>query len=136
MAIDVPSRRSRSFLVPADVTDAVVEAAGREVRLTNLRKPFWPDLGITKGDLIQYYADVAGVLLPHISNRPMVMKRYPNGAAGEFFFMKRAPSPRPSWIRTCQIDHGSKGIIDFPVIDDLPSLDRKSTRLNSSHSQI
>ena len=122
MAIDVPSRRSRSFLVPADVTDAVVEAAGREVRLTNLRKPFWPDLGITKGDLIQYYADVAGVLLPHISNRPMVMKRYPNGASGEFFFMKRAPAPRPSWIRTCQIDHGSKGIIDFPVIDDLPSL--------------
>jgi bifunctional non-homologous end joining protein LigD len=52
----------------------------------------------------------------------MVMKRYPNGAAGEFFFMKRAPAPRPVWIRTCTIDHGSKGVIDFPVIDDLPSL--------------
>ena len=52
---------------------------GRDVRLTNLRKVFWPDLGITKGDLIQYYADVASVLLPHIHNRAMVMKRYPNG---------------------------------------------------------
>jgi bifunctional non-homologous end joining protein LigD len=50
------------------------------------------------------------------------MKRYPHGAAGEFFFMKRAPVPRPEWIRTCRIDHGSKGVIDFPVIDDLPSL--------------
>jgi bifunctional non-homologous end joining protein LigD len=62
------------------------------------------------------------VLLPHIQDRAMVMKRYPNGADGDFFFMKRAPSPRPSWIRTCVIDHGSKGMIDFPVIDDLPAL--------------
>ena len=96
--------------------------AGREVRLTNLQKPFWPDLGITKGALIQYYADVAPVLLPHIRDRAMVMKRYPHGAAGEFFFMKRAPVPRPDWIRTCAIAHGSGNIIDFPVIDDVPSL--------------
>ena len=96
--------------------------ATREVRLTNLDKVFWKDEGITKGQLIQYYADVAPVLLPHIRDRAMVMKRYPHGAAGEFFFMKRAPSPRPEWIRTCRIDHGSKGIIDFPVIDDLASL--------------
>ena len=108
--------------IPADVNDAILAVDGREVRLTNLRKPFWPDLGITKGDLIQYYADVAPVLLPHIRNRAMVMKRYPHGAAGEFFFMKRAPSPRPEWIRTCAIDHGSKGVIDFPVIDDVPAL--------------
>src|SRR5262245_39168192 len=95
---------------------------GREVRLTNLRKLFWPERGITKGHLIQYYADIAPVLLPHIGDRAMVMKRYPHGAAGEFFFMKRAPEPRPAWIRTCPIDHGSRGIIDFPVIDDVPSL--------------
>ena len=61
-----------------------------------------PSCGITKGDLIQYYADVAPVLLPHIRDRAMVMKRYPHGAAGEFFFMKRAPEPRPAWIRTCR----------------------------------
>jgi bifunctional non-homologous end joining protein LigD len=108
--------------IPADVNDAVLTVAGRDVRLTNLRKPFWPEIGITKGDLIQYYADVATVLLPHVRNRAMVMKRYPHGAAGPFFFMKRAPTPRPDWIRTCAIDHGSKGVIDFPVIDDMPSL--------------
>ena len=108
--------------IPDDVDNATIAIARREVRLTNLRKPFWPELGITKGDLIQYYADVSAVLLPHIRSRAMVMKRYPHGAAGEFFFMKRAPEPRPAWIRTCAIDHGSKGVIDFPVIDDIPSL--------------
>jgi len=95
---------------------------GREVRLTNLDKPFWPERGITKGQLIQYYADVAPLLLPHIEDRAMVMKRYPHGAGGEFFFMKRAPSPRPEWIRTCRIPHDSGNVIDFPVIDDVPSL--------------
>ena len=99
-----------------------VRADGKDVQLTNLDKPFWPALGITKGDLIQYYADVAPLLVPHIRDRAMVMKRYPHGAAGEFFFMKRAPSPRPDWIRTCRIDHDSGNVIDFPVIDDLPSL--------------
>ncbi len=110
------------MLIPTDASDAVLDVSGREVRLTNLRKPFWPDLGIAKGDLIQYYADVAAILLPHIRDRAMVMKRYPNGAYSEPFFMKRAPEPRPAWIRTCEIDHGSKGIINFPVIDDVPSL--------------
>jgi bifunctional non-homologous end joining protein LigD len=99
-----------------------LEIAGRDVRLTNLDKVFWENPRITKGDLIQYYADVAPVLLPHIRNRPMVMKRYPHGASGEFFFMKRAPVPRPEWIRTFRIHHESGNVIDFPVIDDLPSL--------------
>ena len=114
--------RTRRFQIPSDTNDATVLAEGREVRLTNLKKPFWPERGIAKGDLLQYYADVAPLLLPHIRDRAMVMKRYPHGAAGEFFFMKRAPSPRPGWIRTCTIDHGSENVIDFPVIDDLPSL--------------
>src|SRR5687768_1673854 len=108
--------------IPTDTDNATLSVAGREVRLTNLRKPFWPERGITKGGLIQYYADVAQWLLPHIRDRAMVMKRYPHGAAGPFFFMKRAPAPRPAWIRTCRIDHGSAGVIDFPVIDDLPAL--------------
>ena len=109
--------------LPADVNEAALKVDGREVRLTNLRKPFWPELDITKGDLIQYYADVSSLLIPHIRDRAMVMKRYPNGAHSEPFFMKRAPEPRPSWIRTCAIPHGSGGsIINFPVIDDMPSL--------------
>ena len=116
-----PAKASR-VIIPTDTENAVLAVDGREVRLTNLRKPFWPERGITKGELIQYYADVAPVLLPHIRDRAMVMKRYPNGAAGDFFFMKRAPVPRPSWIRTCAIDHGSENIIDFPVIDDVSSL--------------
>ncbi len=97
-------------------------AGQREVKLTNLDKPFWPELGITKGVLLQYYADVAPVLIPHVRDRAMVMKRYPNGAAGGFFFMKRTPSPRPDWIETCSIEHASGSIIAFPIVQDAASL--------------
>jgi len=108
--------------IARDQDNVVLIVKGREVRLTNLRKIFWPDLRITKGDLLQYYADVAGALLPHIRNRAMVMKRYPHGAAGAFFFMKRAPTPRPPWIEICRIDHGSGNVIDFPMIQDEAAL--------------
>jgi bifunctional non-homologous end joining protein LigD len=108
--------------LPRDVDNVEVRLGPRAVRLTNLRKLFWPALGITKGDLIQYYADVSPWLLPHIHDRAMVMKRYPHGAAGEFFFMKRAPTPRPDWIEICAIEHESGNVIDFPMIQDLPSL--------------
>jgi bifunctional non-homologous end joining protein LigD len=108
--------------IPRDRDDVVVRLGSREVRLTNLRKLFWPELKITKGDLIQFYANVAPVLLPHLRDRAMVMKRYPHGAHGEFFFMKRAPSPRPDWIETCSIEHSSGNVIDFPIIQDLPAL--------------
>ncbi|OLB61841.1 MAG: hypothetical protein AUI11_08025 [Acidobacteria bacterium 13_2_20CM_2_66_4] len=108
--------------IARDQDNVVLIVKGREVRLTNLRKIFWPDLRITKGDLLQYYADVAGALLPHIRNRAMVMKRYPHGAAGAFFFMKRAPTPRPPWIEICRIDHGSGNAIDFPMIQDEAAL--------------
>ena len=111
----------KSLKIPGGA-EAIVRADGRDVRLTNLEKPFWPEEGISKRDLIQYYADVAPYLLPHVRDRAMVMKRYPHGAAGEFFFMKRAPSPRPEWIRTCAISHGSGNVIDFPVVDDLSTL--------------
>jgi bifunctional non-homologous end joining protein LigD len=110
-----------SFPIPRD-RDAVVRAGGKDVALTNLRKPFWPQLGITKGDLLQYYADVAPFLVPYMEDRAQVMKRYPNGAAGEFFYMKRTPSNAPPWLRTCSIEHGSGSVIAFPIIDDLASL--------------
>src|SRR4051794_31440399 len=86
---------SRAVTVPGDVSETELTLGRRTVRLTNLNKTFWPEAGITKRDLLQYYADVSSVLLPHLVDRAMVMKRYPNGAAGEFFFMKRVPSPRP-----------------------------------------
>ena len=117
-----PRRAHSSTVVPRDTRDAVVEVDGREVRLTNLAKPFWPDDGITKGDLLQYYADIGPVLLPHLHDRAMVMKRYPNGALGKCFFMKRAPSPRPEWIETCAIEHRSGNVIDFPIIQDMAAL--------------
>jgi bifunctional non-homologous end joining protein LigD len=112
----------KRLVIPRDQDNVHVNVDGNEVRLTNLRKIFWSELGLTKGDLLQYYADVAPVLLPHVRNRAMVMKRYPHGAAGEFFFMKRAPAPRPDWIEICRIDHGSKGIIDFPMVQDRAAL--------------
>lgn len=110
------------LIVPRDQDNAIVAVDGRTVRLTNLRKVFWPALGLTKGDLLQYYADVGSVLLPHIRDRAMVMKRYPHGAAGAFFFMKRAPSPRPDWIEICSIPHGPDNVIDFPMIQDRAAL--------------
>ena len=109
-------------VIPTDVDTVELRAGQRSAHLTNLRKPFWPELGITKGDLLQYYVDVSGALVPHLRDRAMVMKRYPNGAAGDFFFMKRAPSPRPDWIRTCSIEHESGNVIDFPMVQDLPAL--------------
>src|SRR5687768_4998948 len=110
------------LILPKDKAALDLEVDGHVVKLTNLGKMFWPERGITKRDLIQYYADVAPVLLPHLKDRAMVMKRYPNGAAGEFFFMKRAPSPRPEWIELCHIEHSSGNVIDFPMIQDLASL--------------
>jgi bifunctional non-homologous end joining protein LigD len=114
--------RSVNSTIPVGVRDAEVRADGHVVSLTNLEKLFWPKLRITKGDLLRYYASVAPVLLPHLRDRAMVMKRYPNGASGKFFFMKRAPSPRPDWIETCAIEHASGSIIDFPMVQDLASL--------------
>jgi bifunctional non-homologous end joining protein LigD len=115
-------RRKNSGLIPSDVADVETVVGGKAVKLTNLQKPFWPELGITKGDLLRYYAEISGAILPHLTDRAMVMKRYPQGAHGEFFFQKRAPTPRPEWIDVCTIPHGSGNIIDFPIVRDLASL--------------
>src|SRR5215213_7819532 len=121
-----PAKRRKlsvpSIKLPKNKNTIDVELDGRVVKLTNLGKLFWPRLGVTKRDLLQYYIDIAPVLLPHVTDRAMVMKRYPHGAAGEFFFMKRAPSPRPDWIEICNIEHESGNIINFPMIQDLASL--------------
>ena len=116
-----PRVRPGAVRIPAS-GDAVIAFGSCQVRLTNLAKPYWPDPLVTKGELLQYYADVAPALLPHLVDRAMVMKRYPDGAEGEPFFMKRAPSPRPAWIETCSIAHASGNVIDFPMVQDLASL--------------
>jgi bifunctional non-homologous end joining protein LigD len=113
---------SSKIEIPSDETQCTLRVSGRSVSLTSFQKVFWPEAGVTKRDLLQYYADVAPVLIPHLRDRAMVMKRYPNGVKGKCFFMKRAPSPRPEWIRTCSIEHGSGSVIDFPMAQDTASL--------------
>ncbi|HKF15046.1 MAG TPA: DNA ligase D [Gaiellaceae bacterium] len=76
----------------------------RVLKLSNLAKPFWPDEGITKGDLLAYYRDVAPVLVPHLKDRPFTMKRYPDGAYGKFFFQKDAPKHMPDWIPRVELE--------------------------------
>jgi len=108
--------------LPTGSENEVVRIGDRTVQLTNLRKIFWPELGLTKRDLLQYYTDVSPVLLPHVRDRAMVMKRYPNGIRGKWFFMKNTPSPRPEWLETCEIEHDSGNVIAFPMVQDLASL--------------
>jgi bifunctional non-homologous end joining protein LigD len=113
---------ARAITIPRDESEAELTLAGKRVKLTNLDKLFWREEGITKRDLLQYYADVSAALLPHLRDRAMVMKRYPNGAKGKCFFMKRVPEPHPAWIETCTIEHKSGNVIDFPMVQDLASL--------------
>jgi bifunctional non-homologous end joining protein LigD len=100
----------------------VIKRGRRELRFSNVDKPFWPELGITKGDLIAYYRDVADVLVAHLRGRPFTMKRYPDGWEGKFFFQKNAPSHMPEWIpRTSQpasTREGEKKVIDYAVVND------------------
>ncbi|HUP44500.1 MAG TPA: non-homologous end-joining DNA ligase [Thermoanaerobaculia bacterium] len=112
---------AKRVVIPDGPEEVILKFGPREVRLTNLKKLFWQKLKLTKRDLLQYYADVSPWLLPHVHDRAMVMKRYPNGAEGDFFYMKRAPSPRPDWIEICEIPH-NEGIVNFPIVQDLPSL--------------
>ena len=108
---------------PQPIED-VIRKGKRELRLSNLDKPFWPDEGITKGDLLRYYQAVAPVLLPHLKDRPFTMRRYPDGAYGEAFFQKDAPKHMPEWIPTHHALVSSrdkartKKWVDFPLVND------------------
>src|SRR5437763_3503279 len=96
------------------------EIDGRELRLSNLNKVFWPDEGYTKGDLVAYYLNVADLIVPHLSGRPLTLKRMPDGSAGPFFYEKSAPSHVPAWIGRCQVRSADakRGVIDsMPIAD-------------------
>jgi bifunctional non-homologous end joining protein LigD len=116
------ARGQAPIRISTEAEDVEVRAGARAVGLTNLGKVFWPEAGYTKRDLLQYYADVATALLPHLRDRAMVMKRYPNGIHGKCFFMKRTPTSHPAWLETCAIMHKSASVIDFPMVQDLASL--------------
>jgi DNA ligase D-like protein (predicted ligase)/DNA ligase D-like protein (predicted polymerase)/DNA ligase D-like protein (predicted 3'-phosphoesterase) len=100
------------------------EVGGRELRLSNLDKVFWPEEGRTKGDLLAYYLNVAELLLPHLDRRPLTMKRMPDGIDGPSFYEKTAPSHTPDWIHRCTVlsDDAKAGRIDYLTVDDLATL--------------
>ncbi len=114
--------RQRALRIPGGADDIELRLGRRTVGLTNLGKVFWPEAGYTKRDLLQYYADVSAVLVPHLRDRAMVMKRYPHGIHGKCFFMKRTPAAHPAWLDTCSIMHKSASLIAFPMVQDLASL--------------
>ena len=102
---------------------AEVEVEGRRILLRNLDKVFYPETGFTKGDVVDYYARIAPVLLPHLRDRPLTLKRYPEGVEGPFFYEKRCPRYRPAWLRTAPIwSEGNQEDIRYCVVDDLASL--------------
>jgi bifunctional non-homologous end joining protein LigD len=111
---DVPVERAP---VPSEL-----RRGRRTLRLSNLDKPFWPEEGITKGELLAYYRDVAEVLVPHLRRRPFTMKRYPDGWQGKSFFQKQAPSHMPDWIATAPYPastrEGEQRVIDYALVDD------------------
>jgi bifunctional non-homologous end joining protein LigD len=98
-----------------------VEVEGRELSLSNLDKVMYPETGFTKGQVIDYYTRIAPVLLPHLHDRPLTLKRYPNGVEGGHFYEKQCPSHAPEWVRSEPVELSSK-TINFCVCDDLPTL--------------
>ena len=98
-----------------------VDVAGRELSLSNLDKVLYPEVGFTKGHVIDYYTRVAPAVLPHLRDRPLTLKRYPNGVEAGHFYEKQCPSHRPDWVRSEPVALSSK-TIDFCVCDDLPTL--------------
>lgn len=97
--------------------------AGRKLVVSNLDKVLYPKEGFTKGELINYYIRIAPVLLPHLKDRPLTMKRYPDGVEGEFFYEKNCPSHRPKWVKTAKVwSEGNQREMEYCLAQDLPTL--------------
>src|SRR6266540_5745066 len=108
-----------------------MQADGRELRLSNLDKVFWPEEGYTKGDLVAYYFNVAPRMLPYLAGRPLTMKRMPDGISGPFFYEKDAPSHTPDWMPRCSVEsQGSTSrwgavkhdVINYLMVEDTAGL--------------
>lgn len=105
----------------ADKTELIVE--GKKLPVSNLNKVLYPKAGFTKGQVIDYYIRIAPVLLPHLKDRPLTMKRYPNGVDGMFFYEKNCPSHRPEWVKTAKVwSHGNQRDMHYCLAQDLPTL--------------
>src|SRR5919197_1624074 len=98
-----------------------VEVDGKQLRLSNLDKVLYPAVGFTKGQVIDYYTRIAPVLLPHLREHPLTLKRYPNGVEEKYFYEKQAPSHRPDWVKTVPVPARGR-TIDFVLCNDLPTL--------------
>lgn len=103
-----------------------VDVGGRRLTLSNLDKVFYPEVGFTKGQLIDYYTRIAPVLLPHLDGRPLTLKRYPDGVEGGSFYEKNAPRSAPDWVRTVRLptpgSTKNRETIDFVVVDSMATL--------------
>ena len=92
------------------------------VNVTNLEKAFYPKAGFNKGNVIDYYVRISPVLLPHLKDRPITLKRYPDGVDGFFFYEKKCPAHRPKWVKTANVATSEGGVINYCVLNDLPAL--------------
>src|SRR6266550_1642030 len=102
---------------------AELSVGDRKIQVSNLDKVLYPKVGFTKGQVIDYFIRVAPVLLPHLSDRPLTMKRYPNGVEGEFFYEKNCPSHRPKWVQTAQVwSESNDRMMNYCLAQDLPTL--------------
>ena len=104
------------------MTSSLITIDGRQLKLSNLDKPMYPATGFTKAQVIDYYARIAPILLPHIRDRPITLVRYPDGVEGKFFFEKNCASHRPDWMLTQPVPSERSGVIEFCVLADEPSL--------------
>ncbi len=102
---------------------AQLVVGGKKLSVSNLNKVLYPKSGFTKGEVIDYFIRIAPVLLPHLKNRPLTMKRYPDGVEGEFFYEKNCPSHRPKWVKTAKVwSEGNQRTMDYCLANDLPTL--------------
>src|SRR5436309_5940314 len=116
-------RRRRTGVVTVADTKVAVQVDGRTLKLTNLEKVLYPEVGFTKGQVIDYYTRIAPVLLPHTRDHPLTLKRYPNGVDGEFFYEKNCPKHRPPWVQTATVwSGGNNRDMYYCLCQDLPTL--------------
>jgi bifunctional non-homologous end joining protein LigD len=103
-------------------TKTEIDVAGTRMTVSNLDKVLYPKVGFTKGQVIDYYIRISRDLLPHLKNRPITLKRYPDGVQGFFFYEKQCPPHRPKWIKTATVPRGKGGEIHYCMMNDLPAL--------------
>src|SRR5438132_1180524 len=104
-----------------ETAELVVE--GKKLSVSNLNKVLYPKVGFTKGQVIDYYIRIAPILLPHLEDRPLTMKRYPNGVDKEFFYEKNCPTHRPTWVKTAKVwSEGNNRMMEYCLAQDLPTL--------------